>query len=101
MKERGGLPGGTLGVSLRSELDGAHAHVARWSGSESTAARRLCAFRAQELGWEVLVADVKKVTGLAPLALQDRQDRCPGAGRVGIPLAITAACCVAAPPHPP
>jgi hypothetical protein len=36
---KGGLPGGTLGVSSKSELEEAHAHVARWIGSESTAAR--------------------------------------------------------------
>jgi hypothetical protein len=39
MKE--GLPGGTLGVSSRSEHEEARSHVARWIGSESTSARRL------------------------------------------------------------
>jgi hypothetical protein len=33
MKE--GLPGGTLSVSPESEVEEAHAHVARWIGSQS------------------------------------------------------------------
>src|SRR3954452_22321940 len=37
---KGGLPGGTLQrVYRRSELEEAHAHVARWIGSKSTSAR--------------------------------------------------------------
>src|SRR3954449_7742945 len=39
MKE--GLLGATLSVSSRSEREEARSHVARWSGSESTPARRL------------------------------------------------------------
>jgi hypothetical protein len=39
MKE--GLPGGTLGVSPRSELEEARLRVARWLGFESTQGRRL------------------------------------------------------------
>jgi hypothetical protein len=38
MKE--GLPGGTLSVSPRSELEEARHHVARWTGSQSTSAER-------------------------------------------------------------
>src|SRR5687767_2964072 len=49
MKE--GLLGGTLGVSSKSELEEAHAHVARWIGSESTSARRLSARWARQGGW--------------------------------------------------
>src|SRR5215207_8732714 len=32
-----GLPGGTLSVSSESEVEEAHAHVARWIGSQSQA----------------------------------------------------------------
>ncbi len=32
-------------------------------------------------GWEVLFADAQKVKGLGAAGVQDRQDRCPGAGR--------------------
>src|SRR3954471_1341390 len=46
MKE--GLLGATLSVSPRSEHEEARSHVARWSGSESTPARRLPARRG---GW--------------------------------------------------
>ena len=48
MKE--GLPGGTLGVSSRSELEEARSHVARWIGSESTSARCLPALRSRRAG---------------------------------------------------
>src|SRR4051794_41890197 len=48
MKE--GLLGATLSVSPRSEHEEARSHVARWSGSESTPARRLPARRG---GWAV------------------------------------------------
>jgi hypothetical protein len=42
MKE--GLPGGTLSVTPRSELEEARHHVARWIGSQSTPGRHLPAF---------------------------------------------------------
>ena len=29
----------------------------------------------EQFGWDVLIADAQKVKGLAPLAMQDRQDR--------------------------
>src|SRR4051794_41982294 len=45
-----GLLGATLSVSPRSEHEEARSHVARWSGSESTPARRLPARRG---GWAV------------------------------------------------
>src|SRR4051794_5687052 len=49
MKE--GLPGGTLErVNRRSELEEAHAHVARWIGSKSTSSRCVSGQRCRRVG---------------------------------------------------
>jgi transposase len=72
MKE--GLPGGTLSVSSRSELEEAHAHVARWTGSESTPARRLFDFRSWRAGRaDALRPDLDALRGLADRVGRYRQ----------------------------
>ena len=35
----------------------------------------------EERGWEVLIAEAQRVKGAGAAGVQDRQDRCPGAGR--------------------
>jgi transposase len=63
---KGGLLGGTLGVSSRSEREEARSRVARWFGSESTSARRCLLDEHGELVAETAVpADADGLRGLA------------------------------------
>jgi hypothetical protein len=61
-------------------LRGLAARAPMWGGSvrggvESMNGARFMHDRLEEHGWEGLIADATKVKGLAPLGLQDRQDR--------------------------
>jgi hypothetical protein len=65
-----GLPGGTLGVSSKSELEGAHAHVARRIESQSTSTGH-CVLdgHGEVVGETAVPADADGLRGLAdPLA---------------------------------
>jgi hypothetical protein len=52
---------------------------------ESMTGARFIHDELERLGWDVEIADAQRVKGLAPLCLQDRQDRRPRPGRAQLP----------------
>jgi hypothetical protein len=69
---------GCRGLRGLSERVARHGEAVR-AAIESMNGARFVHNRLELAGWQVEIAEAQKVKGLAPL-LQDRQDRCVGAG---------------------